>query len=821
MKISWNWLTEYVDLSSVASPEKLQDILTARGLEIETIEKQDRGFEKVVSAQILERNAHPQSDRLSLCLVSTGVGVPLEIVCGAQNMKAGDKVALAQIGADLPNGMKISAGKIRGVVSNGMLCSEEELKLKDSSEGILILAPETPVGKPLAEILGLNDTILTFKLYANRGDCLSHFGMAREIAAALGVKAKRPEGAKLPGGKLPITIGLGAGELAPQFFGVAIDGVNIGPSPAWLVKRLEAVGSRSINNVVDASNYVMLELGQPLHAYDATLIEGAQISVREARAGEELPLLDGTTIQLLGGELVIADATRAVGLAGVMGGGNSEVRDSTTRLFLEAAEFNASSVRRASSKHMKKTDAAQRFERGVDPSGVELAIARLAKLITELAGGRIVASGSEQMPSRKPFKPVAIEVDPVYFGKFLGMKVSPDDAEKVFLGLECKLEKGTHFKVSPPSYRLDLNAREDLAEEVARTLGYDKIEETIPVLTNAPSAITADASSAKLGLLNRAKDLLAAQGLIETLNFSFTSQNWLEKFGLKSSVPILNPLSEDLGALVPSLIPDLVKNALDNSNHHFGSEQLALRLFQIRPTFHATGPVAAQGEMESSIRETWKMAFAISGPRFASGMRSELGVVDFYDLKAILENIFEGLGARGMRMQAPSESSGANPVGALFHPGQSVEILAGKDVAGYAGLLHPAKERELKFRSPLWICEIDWEMLSKLARPVTESRAFKAIPSFPPMERDFALLVKNDVTADKIAQVALKAGRPLAKTAKIFDVYRGSQVAEGMTSVAVRVIFYDESRSLQEAEAEAASAQILELWKKELGAVLR
>ena len=831
MKASWLWLSELVDLSGVGGPEKLGEILTSRGLEVEAIERLDKGLEKVVTVQILERNPHPQADRLSLCRVTLGAGDPLEIVCGAQNMKAGDKVALAQIGAELPNGLKIALSKIRGVTSNGMLCSEEELKFKAKSEGILILPPATPLGRPLAEVLGRDDTIFTFKLTANRGDCLSHFGLAREIAAALGQTAKRPEIAKLTWGTTPIAIGLDAGESVPQFVGVAIDGVKVGPSPAWVGRRLEALGSRSINNVVDASNLAMLELGHPTHAYDAARLEGGKIFVRQGQAGEEVPLLDGTTAKLAGSELVIADGRKAVGLAGVMGGGNSEVSDTTTRVFLESAEFAPGLVRRAATRHQHRTEASHRFERGDDPQGAAIAAARVAKLLTEWAGGKVTAAAHVTVASREPAgSPRAgaprearkITVRPSWFGEFLGMSVTDADAERIMSGLECRVTKGVAWTVEPPSYRLDLSIPEDLAEEVARTLGYDQIGSTVPPLTSMPQSVSALESMAKLTTLDRAKDALRRAGLAEVLNYSFTSKAWLAKFGLETTAPIVNPLSEECEALVPSLLPGLVATALSNWNHHFGSEALPIRLFELRPTFAASGAVAAQGEMATNVSETWRLGLVLSGPRFAGGMRAELGQVDFFDLKAIFDGLFETLGTRGVRAIPFSESRNADsPLGRLFHPGQSVEILAGKDSAGFFGQLHPGKARELKLRDPLWAAELDWGLLSKLSRAAADSRPFKGWSEFPAMERDFALLVGDSVTADKITRVALKAGAPLAKGAKIFDVYRGSQVAQGMTSIAVRVIFYEEGRSLQESEAETASAKILEAWKIELSAELR
>lgn len=821
MRISWNWLSEMVDLGSVGGPEGLADLLTARGLEVESIERQDQGFEQVVTAQILKRDPHPQADRLSICQVSIGSGEPMDIVCGAQNMKAGDKVALAQIGAKLPNGLKIERSKIRGVTSNGMLCSEEELGLKESSEGILILPPSTELGKPLAQVLGRNDTVLTLKLTANRADCLSHFGIAREVAAAIGKNARRPEAASLSFGACPVSIELGAAEKAPQFFGCYIEGVKVGPSPDWLVKRLETVGSRSINNVVDATNLVMLELGHPVHAYDADRIEGKKIGVRIAREGEKLPLLDGSEVICAGSELVIADAKRAVGLAGVMGGGNSEVQESTTRVFLECAEFDARLVRRAASRHQKRTEASHRFERGIDPGALAQVIARLTVLVTQLAGGKVVGAAKHQLSVSQP-KTITVEAD--YFEKFLGMTVSAEKAQSTLEALGCKVSKqGNVLDVTAPSYRRDLTIREDLAEEIARSLGYDQIRETVPTLSSAPTSVSSEkqTAAAEWIVLNRAKDALKEAGLNEALNFAFTSRAWLSKFGMASTTNVLNPLSEEHEALVPSLLPGIVKSSLDAWNRHFGSEPLPIRLFEIRPTFSAAGgEIRADGEMSTGVQERWKIAVAVSGPRLASGLRNEIGEVDFYDLKAVVESLLRRLGTKGVRFQPLSASrAGGNP---LFHPGQSAEILVGKgEVAGVFGLIHPAQARELKARAPLWLAELDWSSLMKLSRAAGEVPAFKPWPEFPSIERDFALLVKDEITAEKIIQIALKAGKPLAKVAKIFDIYRGAQVTKGMTSVAVRVIFYEDGRSLQESEAEASSTQILQAWKKELGAELR
>ncbi|MBS1961253.1 MAG: phenylalanine--tRNA ligase subunit beta [Bdellovibrionales bacterium] len=833
MKVSYSWLKELVDF--VEAPRALGDLLTARGLEVEEFESQSKGLEKVVSAFIVEKGKHPDSDRLSLCKVDVGQahGGVLEIVCGATNHKTGDKVAAALVGADLPNGMKIGKGKIRGVESNGMLCSEAELGISKESAGIIILPKDTPVGKPIAEILGRDDSLLTLKLYANQGHYLSHFGVAREIAAATGKPAKRP--AAVAGGKpvaldwkgSPISIALEAGEKAPQFYGCQIDGVKIGPSPAWLVKRLEAVGSRSINNVVDATNLVMLELGHPVHAYDADKIASKKIGVRMSKAGEKFPLLDDSEVTMGGAELVIFDGSgKAIGLAGVMGGGNSEVSDGTTKVFLECAEFDPVLVRKAKTKHGKLTDAATRFERGVDPKGLPAVMNRLAALVLELAGGKIVGSAKAEVsaPKARP----TIEMPVSYVRDFIGVDVKDSEVESTLRALECDVEKkGDTYRVKPPSYRLDLNLREDLAEEVARSVGYDRIPSTIPKLSSPPIARAFDADGAQQILLERAKDAFVRQGVCEALNYGFTSATWLANFGLTGALKVQNPMSEEHEWMVPSLVPGLVGNALRNYRHHFGSESPVVRLFEIRPTFAlgAERPKGADGapsKFETGVNEEWKIAFALSGPRYAQALRNEVGEVDFYDGKAILEAFLDQMGAKGIRFIPLHASRNPNHPGAkLLHPGQAIEVLAGNATLGHFGLLHPGTAKKLKIKENLFVGELDWATLSKMCRAASQARTFKPWSEQPPIERDFAILAKAGTTADQVLAVLNKAGKPLVKSAKIFDVYQGAQVAAGKVSIGARVILQDETRALTEAEAEGVSKTIVAALAKELGAELR
>ena len=836
MKISYQWLNEWVDLSGFQNAEAVGDLLTARGLEVESVHSQAKGLEKVISVQIVEKEKHPEADRLSICKVNPGNGEYLDIVCGAQNMKRGDIVCLAQIGALLPNGLKIEKSKIRGVVSNGMLCSETELGLKESSDGILILPEKTPLGWKISDILGIEDTIFEIKLTANRGDCLSHRGMAREIAAAIGKPLKTPKVNVLDFKNSAITLELNAGEDAPQFFGCFIEGVKVGPSPSWLKKRLEAIGQRSINNIVDVSNFLMFEYGFPVHIYDADKIEGKVLKVRKSQAGEKLPLLDGGEIETTGEELLIVDGVKPVGLAGVMGGGNSEVSETTKRVFLECAEFNPTLVRRAAFRFARRSEASLRFEKGIDPAGLKEAIARLADLVVKVAEGEVVGSVAAQLPSRIQFQAKSILVSTDYINDFLGTKLSEAKMIQIFEQLDCKvnsvdlknlspsLNAVKALSVTPPSFRLDLNIPQDLAEEVARTIGYDAIPTTIPVLTGMPKSKQANAAAHRLSVIDSIKNTFAKEGLNELLTYAFQSKEWIEKFGFQSTIKILNPLSEEQGFMVPSLLPGMMKAYQENERHHFGSEPLAVRLFEVRPTFefkaaqNGVNEISAKSEMETGVTETWKFSFLISGPRFDQAIKSERGEVDFYDLKALVETLFESLGTKGIRMR-PADSALLAAQANLFHPGQTIQLAAGKEPLGFFGRVHPRLEAEMKLRQPIFWGELSLDPVISLT-PAKE-RAFKAWSSFPTMERDYALLVEDTVLAENLIQSAIKHGKPIAKVVKIFDTYKGAHIPEGKISIGVRIIFSDEDKSLEEKQVDQSSALIVKKWTEEFGATLR
>ena len=831
MKISYQWLNEWVDLSGFKTSQEVADLLTARGLEVEGIQKQDEGLEKVISAVIVEKVKHPEADRLSLCKVNIGKGEDgnnqyLDIVCGAQNMKVGDVVALAQVGANLPNGMKIEKGKIRGQVSMGMLCSEVELGMAKESDGILILPEKTPIGWKIADALGVDDTLFEIKLTANRGDCLSHRGMAREIASATGKELKSPKVSILDFQGSPIKIALDAGEDAPQFFVCSINGVKVGPSPQWLKRRLEAIGQRSINNIVDISNFLMFEYGFPVHIYDADKLEGGVIQVRRSKKGEKLPLLDGGEVETTGEELVIADGKKPVGLAGVMGGGNSEVSENTKNIFLECAEFHPTLVRRAAFRFNRRSEASLRFEKGIDPAGHSLAISRLADLVMRVAGGLVIGSTKAQLPSRQKLETKKIKTSITYINQFLGTDLPEVKILEILKSLECGVKtEGTAIEVSVPTYRLDLHIPQDITEEVARTIGYGQIPTTIPALSGLPKTNRGNPLFHRLSTIDAIKNLLADQGLSEVLNYSFQSDAWIQKFGMKSRVKVLNPISEDQSFMVPSLLPGMIKAYQENERHHFGSDPLAIRLFEVRPVFLAPADQAieAKGESETGVKEHWVASFLISGPRYDQAIQAERGEVDFFDLKAIVENLFDGLATKGIRMRAADaqllDATTMDKCSQLYHSGQTMQVAAGKEAIGFFGRIHPKLEAELKLRNTVYWAEFKIDPVISLTP--TKERSYKAWSGFPTMERDFALLVDEAVPAENLIQSAIKYGKPIAKIVKIFDTYKGASIPAGKISIGIRVIFSDESKSLEEKQVDQCSEMIVQKWQEEFKAGLR
>ncbi|MRR59179.1 MAG: phenylalanine--tRNA ligase subunit beta, partial [Deltaproteobacteria bacterium] len=672
MIVTYNWLKEFVDFD--LSPQELADLLTMLGLEVEGVRNVGGGLDEVVVAVVEEKSQHPNADKLSLCRVNNGKET-LAIVCGAQNFKAGDKVALAQIGAVLPGDFKIKRSKIRGEESCGMLCSEKELGLAAESEGIIILPAELPLGVPVFDALGLKDTIFEIGLTPNRADCLSVVGIAREIAAKIGttVKYARP---MVSESHIPISecaqVIVEDSDLCPRYTARYLACCSIGPSPAWLVRRLEAVGMRSINNVVDVTNYVLIEYGHPLHAFDADLLAGGKIVVRRAAEGECFMTLDGQERVLKAGDLTIRDGEKGVALAGIMGGENSEIRQETTNILLESAYFNPSAIRRTSKRLGLHTESSHRFERGADINILVTALDRAASLIAELAGGNVAVGAIDVYPSQLPSRTVRFRVEQC--NKLLGIQLTADEMVIIFNRLEFTVsvvEPGL-LDVTVPTCRVDIEREIDLIEEVARLNGYNNIPVTMP-----KARVFSDRPTRHQRLEKQLRNVMVGQGFSEVVTFSFMAPGVLDKLLLapddqrRSVVRLRNPLVEEQSVMRTTLLPGLLEAAARNMNYRM----LSLRLFELRRVYL---PVEGQ----ELPKEPLHLAGIMTGARYREGWNQERQQVDFYDVKGVIEHILD-------EFVIGSVSFVQDRLDSYFHPGKSCLILCGGDRLGSFGEIHP------------------------------------------------------------------------------------------------------------------------------------
>lgn len=817
MKASLSWLKEYVNVT--ADDAEIARKLTFAGLEIEGVNRQSKGFEKVVVGQILERKQHPNADRLSLCKVTVGTAAkpgedPYEIVCGAQNIKAGDRIPVAMVGAIIPNGLEIKPAKIRGVASSGMLCSADELLLQkpasQKEDGIYILPNDAPIGKNFAAYLGLDDTLLEVNVTPNRGDALSHIGVARDVAALFGKELRWPELEVKQKEEKSIKVENQVGEACPVYWGAAIEGVKIGPSPDWLRQRLEAVGLRSINNVVDATAFVMLEMGQPLHAFDQGKLPGGKtIGVRFAKAGEDFTTLTQKQLKLQADDLVITSGGTAVALAGVMGGGNSEVDDSTKNIFLESAVFAPAYVRRTSRRNQLITDASYRFERGVDVTKTEWALLRAASLITKLAGGKFLGSQC----SLETKKTVAAERPRIrlrttdvlkLLGKAPDASTQAQILQSLGFGVEPAAGEAGVFNVVVPPWRTDVTRTVDLVEETIRIWGFEQLESRLPL-----GAVAADEGQRnRYFQVRRTRRHLCSLGFSEALNLGFTSRDALEKVHsaqeLEKTVSIMNPLSADFTMLKPSLAVGLLQNVAHNQAHR----RMDVRLFEVRRVFR-TEDAGNDPKLKTGVQETLRLGLVATGAEIDQYWQGTAPAVDFYSLKGVLESLLEMLGKGGVAFRASSEGP------SYLHPGQSAVLAQGKRVLGYVGRLHPRVEKTWGFAEPVYLAEVDLENI--LSEQQLRHR-FKPYSKFPEVERDFSALVADSVTADAIRDLVAKTAKPLLKEVRFFDVYKGSRVPAGHVSYAFRIRLGSSERTLTDEEINQVQANVMQALEKDFGA---
>jgi phenylalanyl-tRNA synthetase beta chain len=817
MKISLKWLQDFVDINDyLKKPEELGDLLTRAGLEVEEITNRAKDYEHVVIGLILEKDKHPNADKLSLCKVTTGEGVVHQIVCGAQNHKANDRVILALPGAVLPGNFVIKKAKVRDVESGGMLCSYKELGIAKESEGIVILPTDAPVGKTFAEYGGYEDVVFELKVTPNRADCLSHYGLAREIACVVGRELK-PFVSKLvlskDSTKKQIGLEVKNPDLCPRYAGRFVKGVKVKPSPEWLVKRLESVGLNSINNVVDVTNYVMMELGQPLHAFDVRSIEGSKIVVSKAQIGENFKTLDGTEIILKGTELMIRDANRPVAMAGVVGGQNSGVSETTTDIFIEAAYFLPMLVRKASRSHGIETDSAYRFSRGVDPDGTVRAMDRAADLIVQIAGGEAFGEHHDFYPH--PVKKNIIEISVQTVSDRLGYSADESKFTDYMRRLGCQVSGGSagngsvKYSILPPTFRFDLEQDMDLVEEYARLNGYENIPEALPIFAESP------AFHDKAFMLNmRVSQMMRGQGFSQAFNYAFVGGQTQKKFlggieGLKAAgflvseaeIKVLNPLNEETDTMRSSLLTGLFKNISNNFNqgNHVG------RLYEIGQCFY---------KENDDYKETARLGLAAWGYDTQLWNQTPIHPLVF-EVKAAVETLLRNLNISSYTWVTPADKG---EVPNFLHRGQFAHLLLEGKKVGYLGTLHPVILDDSKIRVPVAMAELDLDQIYK-GQP--RASRFESLSKFPAVERDFAFVMAKSFRVGDVVREIRKQGGGILTKVDIFDVYEGDKMEAGKKSVAIRLTFQDKNATLQDSQVVEVSHKILEALKKQFALTMR
>jgi len=802
MRIPLDWLGEWIELP--ASEEELVERLTVGGLEIEGVERSGPDLSQIVVGYVIERRQHPDADRLSHCTVDVGSGTPLSIVCGAPNVATGQKVAVVQAGISLPDGTRIKRSKIRGVESQGMICSTRELGLGEEHDGILVLDASAPVGVPLPAVLRAGSTTLDVKITPNRGDWASLLGMAREVRAHFGGRVNVPP-CEPPESAAPVQqdVDIRIEDTGGCYTYVArvVRGLQVGPSPEWLVRKLEAAGLRAINVVVDVTNLVLLELGQPLHAFDLATLQGAQIRVRRARAGEKLATLDGQTRELVPADLVIADAERAVALAGVMGGAETEVRATTRDVLIESANFDPGRVRATARRAGLHTEASYRFERGVDRDGLARAADRAARLLAELAGGKVSAGRIEVRGDAAP-RQDDVELDPARPGRLLGTPLSTEEIVALLARVDIRAELGSagRLRCRVPSYRNDVHIEEDLVEEVARIYGYDRIPATLPTVKLAPVQLPAH-----YALQESARDALCAAGLIETYSYPVLPAVELERLRLPADDPRrrvirqLNPVTEGEADLRTSLLPSLLHAARRNLDRQVER----VRLFEVGPVFLARKP----GDLPD---EPLSAAAVLTRGQAAELWSPAARPAIFFEAKGVAERVFEALG-RKVRFRAGSEAS-------WLHPGACVDITLGKAFLGSVGELHPEVAASYGIAGPCAVITLE---LAPLLAETPREPVFREVSRYPAVRRDVAVLLRRDQAAGEVRDAIQQSGGDLFVSVDLFDRFEGPGIPDGHVSLAFRIVLQRPDRTLEEAEINKATERVRRMLEQRFQGELR
>ena len=797
MNVTLNWLKAYIDFE--LSPNELADRLTMLGVEVESVKHLGAELEGVIVGSVTAIRPHPNADKLVLCQVDIGGTEALQIVCGAPNVREGMLAPVATIGATLPVGLTIKRAKLRGETSQGMLCSEKELGLSDDAAGLMELPTEIPLGTPLSEALGLDDVVFELEITPNRPDCLSLVGIAREIRAETGNPLKLPT-VDLKESRINVrdltSVTIDAPDLCPRYAARIIQDVKVTESPAWLQQRLESVGIGVINNIVDVTNFVLMEYGQPLHAFDYHKLTENRIVVRRATDSEQITTLDEIERELTPEMLVIADAEKPVALAGIMGGYDSEITETTCDVLLESAYFNPSSVRATAKLLGISTEASYRFERGADPGVVLTALDRASQLIVELAGGTICEGTVDVYPGQQPLTEVQLRPERVNF--VLGTTLEAAEMAQILnrLGFDVDTTEKI-YQVAVPTFRSDVTREIDLIEEIARVHGYDNIPTTLP-----KGDIPVPASNPKTEVGRRVKHFLLSAGMMEAVNYSFCDPNCFDRIRLTADDPLRNtlklrnPLSPEMSVLRTTLTPGLLENAQHNRNHQIDT----IALFEIGSVF------VHDGEEKEPQRVTGVLAGQIGEGVYSDPHRAP----DFFDIKGLVEGMLEVCGVVDWTLQKTDVPT--------FHPGRNAEVLLDDRRLGVFGEVHPEVLENYDLPYKAYLFEFD---LEGLADATTFAKRFEPISIYPKVARDLAIVVDKEILSDMPTELIYTTGGDSIDSVRLFDVYEGEQVPEGKKSLAYTITYHSATETLTDKAVNALHDKVVKRLNRELGAELR
>ena len=813
MKLSYSWLKEYIACD--LTPQQVADAMTSIGIEVDSVSEQEEipgGLAGVVVAKVVECVDHPDSDHLHVTKVDDGSPEPVTVVCGAPNVAAGQKVLFARIGTVLPGDFKIKKSKIRGVESFGMICAQDELGIGTDHAGIMVLPEDAVVGTPAKDFLGLKtDAVIEYEITANRVDAASHFGVARDLYAWLRHNGQPCE-LRIPDDKgfrpgegdgIPVEV-LDA-EGAPRYSGITIRGVKVAPSPEWLQKDLRAIGLNPINNIVDISNFILFEMGQPLHIFDADKIGGGKVVVRRAAEGEKIRTLDGIERSLKAADMVIADAQKPMCIAGVFGGEDSGVTDSTVNIFIEGAYFDPGSIRKTSKVHGLQTDASFRFERGADPAVSALAGRRAAMLVLELAGGHVCGAQSDFYPA--PIARKVIDLDYGRIQRFIGKQIGVEAIEGILTALNYEFVERTEngAKVAAPTYMVDVYRECDVVEEILRIYGYNNIELPSNMRMSVSPTPTPDPEAVR----NYISNFLAANGFVEIMNNSLTKSSYytqLTTFPEERCARIVNPLSSDLNVMRQSLIP----GALEVVAYNVNRQVYNIKAFEYGSVYQRLPE--GDGTTLASYEEHPCFTLVLSGPGEKS-WRQEPRKGNYFQLKGYLELLLRRYGVDLYTLEA--EAAPAD----LFSEGLEYRLPGSHKLLAVMGTVSPALARRFDVKQPVFIAEINWPSLLELVSRVKVK--FTELPKFPEVRRDLALLLDESVRYADIRRSAQRAAKKLLRQVGLFDVYRGDKIPSGKKQYALSFVFQDPDKTLTDAEIEKIMAKLLATFENEYGAVLR